>query len=303
MQIHLFGARTAAGESFYRHALAQDLNIPIFCYSRQSVSSANLTFVDFCDSDSFVPAGDLDQDCVWVSFAPIWLFSRFLLRLYESDSPYLKNLRGLVICSSSSVISKRFSFNKSDIALSSSLLSSESTVINIASSLGCSCQILRPSMIYGCVDQYVDKNLHFLLSLMRRTPFLIFPSRSGMRQPIHASQLAEVVMKFSLEFMRAHTSTFRQPICLGGDSTITYLAMLRLFRDSQPLSDPCRRCKFLLVPNRLFFFLSSPLLLVSPKVYEAILRLGSNLSDYSACCQILDCDPCPFPVASHANDV
>ena len=36
-----------------------------------------------------------------------------------------------------------------------------------------------------------DGNINIIISLMRKMPFVFLPSSSGMRQPIHAIQLAE----------------------------------------------------------------------------------------------------------------
>ena len=83
-------------------------------------------------------------------------------------------------------------------------------------------------MIYGKFEGLEDKNISRLLKLMRLNRFLLFPSITGERQPIHASQLAKIT-KLLFKNM---SSNIIQPfsgnyLTVGGDSTIKYIDMLR----------------------------------------------------------------------------
>ena len=78
------------------------------------------------------------------------------------------------------------------IKFSNTLISSERTIMEISEKLNISCQIIRPTMIYGAIKVW-DKNISKILMIMRYFKFIILPSNIGMRQPIHAVQLAEVV--------------------------------------------------------------------------------------------------------------
>ena len=57
--------------------------------------------------------------------------------------------------------------------------------------------------------------------------------------------------------------------------------MLAAIQLSQKPSDLARKCLLLPIPNNLFFLLSSPLLLASPKLFESILRIASDLSGFN----------------------
>ena len=132
---------------------------------------------------------------------------------------------------------------------------------------------------------------------MRRLPLLPLPAQTGLRQPIHASQLAAV----ALELVRQFTTSGWDPqlpqrIALGGDSELSYAAMLRALQQSLPQTDPARRCRVLSLPTRLFYAAASPLLLQSPKAFEAVLRMGSDLSGFTRAHQLLKAKPQPFPV-------
>ena len=144
---------------------------------------------------------------------------------------------------------------------------------------------------------FSDKNLSLLVKLMRKFPFLILPTHSGLRQPIHISQLASV----SIELMRAmiyssSSAPDAQSLLIGGDSTLTYFSMVKALRDSLPPNDSAHYCTLLLCPKMLFYFFASPLLLCSPKTFEAILRIGANLSGFIPSYEIMKIEPQPFPV-------
>ena len=72
--------------------------------------------------------------------------------------------------------------------------------------------------------------------------------------------------------------------------------MISALQQAQPVDDLARRCRLLPIPNRLFFSLAAPLLLRSPKAFEAVLRMGSNLSGFTPAHQLLGREPQPFPV-------
>ena len=59
---------------------------------------------------------------------------------------------------------------------------------------------------------------------------------------------------------------------------------------------PARHCRICEIPNRLFFLLAAPLLLRSPKAFEAVLRIGADLAGFTRSHQLLDQPPQPFPV-------
>ena len=72
--------------------------------------------------------------------------------------------------------------------------------------------------------------------------------------------------------------------------------MIRALQLAQPADDPAKRCLLLPCLVRLFFAMASPLLLCSPKAFEAVLRMGSNLSDFTPAHKLLGCEPQAFPV-------
>lgn len=294
MHLHLFGAATPSGEAL-RQAVSTDASYgQLFAYSR---SHSSLLLADFRDPVSFYPGGDPGAPGFWISFGPIWELAPFLERLAQDFSERLQGLRGLIACSSSSAITKRFAANHFDRELVARLTAAEDQLLATCRRLQLPCRILRPTLIYGRVGPYVDRNLSRLLQLMRRLPLLPLPAHTGLRQPIHASQLAAV----ALELVRQYTANGWDPllpqrIALGGDSILSYSEILRALQQALPPSDPARRCRLVPVPNQLFFLLTAPLLLSSPKAYEAVLRMGADLADFIPSHQLLAKPPQAFPL-------
>lgn len=294
MLLHLFGATTPAGEAFKKQLRDTHLGFLLFPYSRAGISCAK---ADFNNPDAFRPDGEPGAPGLWVSFAPVWLFASFMERLAQDHAERLEGLSGVIACSSSSAITKRFAANSFDRELVARLIAAEDLLLATCHSLGVPCRILRPTLIYGRVGPYVDRNLSRLIRLMRRLPVVLVPAHTGLRQPIHAKQLASVAFEFAHQ-LASGCWNYQTPdrIALGGDVELSYAEMLHVLQQALPGEDPARRCRVLQVPTRLFYAAASPLLLHSPKSFEAILRIGSNLSGFTPCHQVLNIQPQIFPV-------
>ena len=132
---------------------------------------------------------------------------------------------------------------------------------------------------------------------MRASPFIILPSKSGLRQPLHASQLSEITfhfLKYSLDInCKDNTQTF---IEIGGDAQISYKNMLLLIRRKLSKNDLARICLIISIPRRLFSVLSFPFILLSPRIFYALDRLSSDLSGFMPSHKILNVEPKPFPI-------
>lgn len=294
LQLHLFGAATPTGAALTQQVRTSTNPLPLVAYSR---SRPSMSYADLNQPSSFRPFLESDSLHLWISFAPIWLLAPFIEYLADHYPERLTGFSGLIACSSSSAITKRFAFNRHDRDLVAKIIHSENQIITTCQRLSVPCRILRPTLIYGRIGSYSDSNLNRITNLMRTLPFLVLPSDSGQRQPIHATQLAAV----SLELVRQFSSSgwdsqLPDRIALGGDTTLTYASMVRALQLSLPPADKARRCILLSVPNSLFFLSSTPLLLASPKAYEAILRMAANLDGFTPSNQLLSTSPLPFPL-------
>jgi len=302
MRIHLFGATTPSGEAFSQLLTSEDYESGLFTYSRKS-SSSNLGLIaDFSKPSEFRLAGDPSIPATLISFAPIWLLAPFIDCLASLYPERLQGLTCLIACSSSSVVTKRFAANHVDRELVAQLAIAENQLLATCSSIGVRCNILRPTLVYGRVGNYNDKNLSRLLSFMRVSPIFPIPSNTGLRQPIHAVQLAGIAFRLMQQLESTGfksdsilASSQGEILTLGGDQTLTYRDMLRALQHSQPVGDPARRCLLLSIPNNLFFFFAAPLLLISPKLFEAVLRTAADLAGFLPSYQLLDQSPKSFP--------
>ena len=294
MLIHLFGASTATGEALRQQIFSSPSDWTLVAYSRRSPS---MFPVNFSDPATFHFGGEHGAPGLLISFVPIWLLSIFLERLALDYPGRLQGLSGVIACSSSSAITKRFAANRFDRHLVAQLSGAEDQLLATCRCLQMTCHILQPTLIYGQAGPYGDRNLSSLIKVLRRLPCLPLPVETGLRQPIHASQLAAVSLNIAEQLrVSGCEPSLEDRITLGGDTTLTYANMVSALQQAQAAGDPARRCRLLPIPNRLFFSLSAPLLMRSPKAFEAVLRIGANLSGFTPAHQLLGRQPQPFPV-------
>lgn len=298
---HLFGSTTPTGQAFLDLTNSYDSSLVVFPYSRHprdsSTHTTNSYYADFVNPESFYPAEQFTSEAFWVSLGPIWLFASFFETLANKYPERLAGLSAIAVCSSSSVLTKHFAFNSFDRDLAERLLIAENKLLLTCRNLGIKCFILRPTLIYGQVGAFCDSNISLLVQLLRRLPFLPIPAQTGLRQPIHASQLASVIFHLCHQFNTSGVdASFPECIALGGDKTLTYHEMITSIQKIQPIGDSAHQCRLVPIPNRLFYFFAAPLLLFSPKSFEALLRTSANLSGFTTVSELLGCEPCPFPV-------
>jgi hypothetical protein len=290
----LFGASTPSGAAFSELVEGRELTL----MGRRAPPASPQRHHIPCDlSEPNGFAGELPPG-VAVSFAPIWHLAPFLASLAERRPSAIAALRGVVACSSSSAITKRYAANRFDRELVHRLLRAEDLLQRTCAALAIPCRILAPTLIYGRVGEYGDRNLSQLLKLMRRLPVLPIPAESGLRQPIHASQLAAVALH-QAEHLADQGSPHPPvpPLLLGGDDSLSYTDMLRRLQESVGTSDRADCCVLLPVPPRLFPILAAPLLVFSPKTFEAVQRIGADLAGFTPAHAILNEPPRRFPVA------
>ena len=242
MLIHLFGSSSSSGialQSFDRY----EGFAPTFVSYTRNYSQVGFCrqYADLLKPELFQPIGDYDLPSIWISFAPIWLFSCFFEYISVHNPACLRAVKGLIVCSSSSVVTKRFAVNQYDRELFARLSTSETLLLNVCQNLDISCTILQPALIYGKAGSLGDRNLSSLVWLMGVTPVLPVPSHSGLRQPIHVSQLAAVTMKLAHRMFVEEVVSVPHRLPLGGDVTISYLDMMRELQLALPPNHPDRR--------------------------------------------------------------
>ncbi|MCX5952955.1 MAG: hypothetical protein NTZ40_05565 [Cyanobacteria bacterium] len=288
----LFGATSPSGLAFLQGA--GSLSVTVAGRRRpEGLADGSFQLCDLRAADSL----EHPLDGILVSFAPLWDLAPFLARLAEQRPGQLAAVRGVVACSSSSVITKRFAFNSFDRDLVQRLSASQDSLIRTCNDLGLPCTIVAPTLIYGRVGDHGDRNLSQLLQWMRRFPLLPLPADTGLRQPIHASQLAAVVRTLVMALVRqTDAAPTSEIIAVGGDDTLTYHELLLRLQQQCEASDRARGCRLVSMPSLLFRVLAAPLLLATPKGFEAVMRMQVDLAGFLPSHRLVGEDPRPFPV-------
>ena len=269
--IKVLGSSSLIGKYF----IDTNVDYELVCFSRKN---KNNTFLDLQNEETFLNFSC--ENSFIVSFAPIWLVKDLISKLEEKNLNKLKTIKGVIIYSSTSAVTKKFASNVFDKNLSRLLISSENQILSIFKKYSINCQIIRPTIVYGLYKGLDDRNFIKIINIFKKLPFCIIPSQTGYRQPIHFSKLSELTYLL-LEKLNKNNSKdkINQILEVGGDEEITFSDLLE--RLSIIASDhKNKRCKVITIPNKLFYVLCFPLLIFKPKIFEALYRMQSDLSGF-----------------------
>jgi nucleoside-diphosphate-sugar epimerase len=123
-----------------------------------------------------------DQLDYWICVAPIWVLPEHFPLIESSGA------RRVVALSSTSRFTKDDSTDPEEQAIALRLAEAESRLQAWAESRGVEWIILRPTLIYGLGR---DKNIAEIARFIRRFAFFpLFGKANGLRQPIHAEDVA-----------------------------------------------------------------------------------------------------------------
>ena len=149
---------------------------------------------------------------VLISFLPIWLVPPLL--------PRLNGCQQLIVFSTTSVLSKKESADSKERDLAKRIWRAEEEIEGFCSSAGLNLTIIRPTLIYDCLQ---DANITSIAQFIRRWQvFPIAAPGNGLRQPVHADDLA-MATAAAIDNPKAYNREFN----LGGGETLTYREMVR----------------------------------------------------------------------------
>jgi nucleoside-diphosphate-sugar epimerase len=137
------------------------------------------------------------------------------------------SLRGaprVIAISSMSAESKRNSSIAAERAISHQLRSAEAALAAACERQGCAWTLLRPTLVYGAG---LDKSLSPIAGRARRWRVFGLPAGSGLRQPVHADDLAQAVL-IALE----RSASAGRILSIGGGERITSAEMFARVRAS-----------------------------------------------------------------------
>jgi nucleoside-diphosphate-sugar epimerase len=197
-----------------------------------------------------------------------------------------EEFRSAVVFSSSSVETKRASDNPAEREQIRDMLTLESELQLGAKTRGLKLVIFRPTLIYGCG---LDTNISQLATWIRRYGFMpVNGKATGLRQPVHADDLAEAATSALLSKLNLPPMLY-----LSGGDTLSYSEMIsRIF---PAVGKPAR---ILRLPQWLFVMLVklAKIFASGGSVNEEMVRrqLNDLVFDDSQARELLGYDPRPF---------
>jgi len=147
------------------------------------------------------------------------LLSAGPLRLATDMLRQCPSIRDVVVVSSSSIHSKPDSADDAEREVIAELLRQEQHILALCRERQAACTILRPTLVYGAG---LDHNLTRLVRWIQRRGWLpLARGANGLRQPLHAADLAEACV-------RALEAQPGEPLVseLCGGSTVAYRTMV-----------------------------------------------------------------------------
>ncbi|MBL8493609.1 MAG: NAD-dependent epimerase/dehydratase family protein [Burkholderiales bacterium] len=128
--------------------------------------------------------------------------------------------RRLVAFGTTSLYSKSASDDARERALAERVADAESSVARLCAAHGIAWTVLRPTLVYGAG---MDRNVTLIAALIRRLRcFPLFGPARGLRQPVHAADLAEACLR-ALD----QPATIGRAYNLAGGETLDYREMVR----------------------------------------------------------------------------
>jgi len=250
----LLGARSLVGECVIPLLVHEGRDVMAFSRSvTQRKTEARVSWLQL-DEHSGAWQGHVATSKVsdWLCVVPIWVLPQYfsLLEAYGA--------RRVVALSSTSRFTKDDSSDPEEQAIALRLADAEARVQAWAASHGVEWVILRPTLIYGLGR---DKNIAEIARFVRRFGFFpLFGKANGLRQPLHAQDVAGACIA-ALGLPAAANRAYN----LSGAETIAYRDMVaRIF---SALGRPVR-----LLPVPLLAF----------RVAVAILRLVPRYRNWSS---------------------
>ncbi|MFZ3129446.1 MAG: NAD-dependent epimerase/dehydratase family protein [Rhodoferax sp.] len=192
-------------------SLLIDSGARVCAFSRQSIKTVGdgIAWRNLADSLSANPV-ELNY---WICVAPIWVLPEHFPLIEASGA------RRVVALSSTSRFTKVGSGDTAENAVAARLIEAEDRFVAWAKSCGIEWVILRPTLIYGLGQ---DKNISEIARFIRRFRFFpVFGRAQGLRQPIHAEDVAAACTS-ALQTTDAVNRAYN----ISGGETLTYREMV-----------------------------------------------------------------------------
>ena len=153
-----------------------------------------------------------------ISFGPLQALAEWLERKPPSAAPRV------IATSSMSAETKRDSAVPAEREIARQLRAGEAALADICARLGCAWTVLRPTLVYGAG---LDQSLTPIARRAMRTRLFPIPAGRGLRQPVHADDIAQAVLA-ALECPAAAGRI----LSIGGGERLAYPQMFARVRQS-----------------------------------------------------------------------
>lgn len=202
----------------------------------------------------------LQEQAVIISLWPIWLLGPVMAQFLGAAQ--------IIALSSTSLFGKAGSLDTQEKELVQKIGNAENHVRINSETFRIPYTILRPTLIYDCVD---DRSITFIAEIIKRFGFfLVAGDAMGLRQPIHASDVAQAIINSI-----GNKEAYNKSLNITGGETISYFTMIRRVAEAvgaNPRIIPCPKfiLKSLLQVMRLF-----DLTQLSPSLFD---RMNQDLA-------------------------
>jgi len=269
MIVLVTGATSQIG--YFLLPMLVEADMVIHALSRRGVARecSGVRWVTGSMPDSFAPARNVQAiiSCGPIDALGVWL-----------EKHPLPALSRLVAISSMSAESKKASSVPTERAIAQRLREGEARLMRFCSGRGIAWTILRPTLIWGAG---LDRSLSPIARRAARWRVFPFPDSAGIRQPVHAADVAEAVLR-SLD----NAESYGRVLPLGGGEQLTVACMFERVRKSLPVST---------IPVALPRQVLGGLARVQPLLRGPLSRLETDLvADNTEIRRLLGISPRPF---------
>ncbi|EDN67011.1 NAD-dependent epimerase/dehydratase [Beggiatoa sp. PS] len=186
----------------------------ITAISRQSLSNTTPNLL-WQQADLLNTSLSLNSFHLLFHIAPLPLLPP-LLACLPNDSV----LKRVIAFSSTSCFTKAQSPDPKERAIATQLTEAETALITVCQARNIGWTLFRPTLIYGCG---MDKNITTIAQFIRRYRFFpLLGQGTGLRQPVHADDLAAACIQASLSPV-----TLNKAYNLSGGQTLSYRDMVK----------------------------------------------------------------------------
>ncbi len=217
--VGVFGASSMVGLYVLNLLSNSDYQVIAFSRSQQNIDVMSAQFPSIhcllLDASSPIKINNHQYRKIikWIYLAPVWTLLDHLDLLDKFEA------KRLVVVSSTSRFSKKDSKDNNDIALVERLTIAEEKIKAWALQAKVEWIVLQPTLIY---DPGKDKNISEIIRFINRFGFFpLLGQANGLRQPIHASDVAEACCQ-----VLERDSVKNASYTIAGGETLTYREMV-----------------------------------------------------------------------------